>query len=51
MIASKDDFISVGKVLGMINKDTGAEKNKLAEKDWNECLDSAKCGCIVEYGA
>lgn len=44
LIQSEDDFISVGKILAMINADTGKSFLLRAEKEWQECLASARCG-------
>lgn len=41
---SKDDFISVGKVLNSINRDFDAEVKRSAEKAWYEVINSARNG-------
>lgn len=44
MIKSQDDFISVGKVLAMIGENIENIISVRAEKEWQECLLSAKHG-------
>lgn len=44
LIRSEDDFISVGKILALIGEDTKNINSIYAEKAWQECLASAKCG-------
>jgi hypothetical protein len=51
LIQGKDDFISVGKILAMINEDSENKKIKIAENAWKEVLSSAKCGGFKKISA
>jgi len=51
LIQSSDNFISVGKILEMINSDTSKIKTLTAEHAWTECLNSAKNGGRLQISA